>query len=197
MSDTRDRLREAALRLFCERGYAKTTIGEIEAHAGLAPRAGGFYRHFASKAQLAAEIGETSIIETRQDLGFDGVLPLGDTRAELILIARGYLRAAKRQAPIAALIAEVRNLDTIRELEGRVDQDLMAAFCEWLSAKPHAKGMDAAGLAALTLSIVGGWTLFLEKRESPARPTALTDERMLDAWAGTWAAVLDEPPPAP
>ena len=30
-----------------------------------------------------AEIGEASIIETRKDLGFAGVLPLGDTRAEL------------------------------------------------------------------------------------------------------------------
>ena len=46
--NTRDRLKEAALPLFAERGYAATSIAAIEAAAGLAPRAGAFYRHFPS-----------------------------------------------------------------------------------------------------------------------------------------------------
>jgi hypothetical protein len=53
-----------------------------------------------------ASIGESSIIETRHDLGFDGALPLGDTRAELVLIAKGYINAHERQALLAGLIAD-------------------------------------------------------------------------------------------
>ncbi len=193
MADTREKLREAALKLFVERGYARTSIADIETAAGLAPRAGGFYRHFPSKAALAAEVGEASIIETRRDLGLDGVLPLGDTRAELVLIARGYARAFERQAPLLGLIAEVRDVPEIRALQDRQDRDLTEAFVRWLADKPGARGRSRADLVALLISIVGSWTLYLQKRDSVACPPDLTDERMLEEWADLWTGILDKP----
>jgi AcrR family transcriptional regulator len=186
VADTRERLRQAGLKLFVARGYDGVSIGDIEREAGLAPRAGAFYRHFPSKAALAAEI-----IETRKDLGLDGVLPLGDTRAELVLIARGYRRAFERQAPLAGLIAEIRGLPEIRELEDRVDRDLAEAFVGWLAGKPYGRGKRRAELVGLVLSIVGSWTLYLQKRGSAACPRELTAERMLEQWADLWARVLD------
>lgn len=194
MSQTRARISREALKLFVEKGYARTSIADIERAAGLAPRAGGFYRHFAGKEELAAEIGASCIIETRRDLGFDGVLPLGDTRAELVLIAKGYRQAADRQAPLAGLIAEVRSLETIRQLEDRVDRDLAAALTGWLAEKPCARGMAPAELMALTLTIFGGWLIYLSKRDSAAAPPELTDQAMLDQWADLWSAALDGPP---
>jgi len=191
VADTRRRLLDAGLRLFAQKGFRGTSIGEIEKAAGLAPRAGAFYRHFPGKAALAAEIGRASLIETRRDLGLDGVLPLGDTRAELIVIARGYRRAFERQAPLAALIAEVRALPQIRELEDRVDLDLTEGLVKWLASKPYAARMDRAGRVGLLLSIVGSWTLYLLKRGSAACPARLTEERMLAQWAELWTRVLD------
>jgi AcrR family transcriptional regulator len=193
VGDTREKIREAGLKLFVERGYARTSIADIETAAGLAPRAGGFYRHFPSKAALAAEIGQTSIIETRKDLGLDGVLPLGDTRAELVLIARGYARAFERQAPLMGLIAEVRDVPEIQALQDRQDQDLTEAFVEWLETKPVARGRSRTDLVALLLSLVGSWILYLQKRGSAACPPELTDERMLDSWADLWSGILDAP----
>jgi AcrR family transcriptional regulator len=187
---TRDKLIEAGLTLFTQKGYGNTSIADIETAAGLAPRTGGFYRHFPSKADLAVEIGATNIIETRAELGFDGQLPLGDTRAELILIARGYLRAGERQAPLAGLIAEVRHLPKIQELENRVNEDLLEALTGWLKSKSYANDMTYAQLVALVLSVFGGWIFFLSKRGSPVVPE-LTDELMLDEWAGMWAKILD------
>lgn len=192
MADTRGRILEAALRLCVEKGYAKTSIAEIERAAGLAPRTGGFYRHFESKEDLAAEIGETSIIETRKELGFDGVLPLGDTRSELIVIAKGYLRASERQAPLAALIAEVRHLPKIQELERRVNEDLLAALTGWLREKSFAQGKSETELVALLFTIFGGWLFYLSKRGTPDPPGGLRDEVMLDEWAGFWARILDQ-----
>jgi len=191
VADTRERIREAGLKLFVERGYARTSIADIEKAAGLAPRTGGFYRHFPSKAALAAEIGQTSIIETRKDLGLDGVLPLGDTRAELVLIARGYARAFARQAPLMGLIAEVQDVPEIQALQDRTDADLAEAFVSWLAEKPYGKGRSRADLVGLTLQIVGSWTLYLQKRRSAACPPELTDEHMLDCWADLWAGILD------
>jgi AcrR family transcriptional regulator len=190
VTDTRDKIRQAALKLFIDKGYSKTSIADIERAAGLAPRTGGFYRHFSSKEDLAVEIGETSIIETRRELGFD-VLPLGDTKSELVLIAKGYLQAAERQAPLAALIAEVRHLKTIQALEERVNQDLLEALTSWLGEKPFARSKTEAELVALTLTIFGGWIFYLSKRGSAAAPTELTDAFMIDQWAGLWADILD------
>jgi AcrR family transcriptional regulator len=190
-TDTRQKIRDAALNLFIENGYGNTTIADIERAAGLAPRTGGFYRHFPGKADLAAEIGETSIIENRRELGFDGVLPLGDTRAELVLIARGDLRAAERQAPLAGLIAEIRHLDKIQALEARVNQDLLDAFTRWLAAKPFAENKSKARLAALVLTIFGGWIFYLSKRGTAPSQFELTDEVMLAEWADMWADRLD------
>jgi AcrR family transcriptional regulator len=40
--DTKDRKMQAALKLFVEVGYKKTSIARIEKEAGLVPRAGAF-----------------------------------------------------------------------------------------------------------------------------------------------------------
>jgi AcrR family transcriptional regulator len=45
-----ERLREAALDLFEERGYEQTTVAEIAARAGLTERT--FFRHFADKREV-------------------------------------------------------------------------------------------------------------------------------------------------
>jgi AcrR family transcriptional regulator len=44
------RLTEAAMALFAERGYAKTTVGDIAAHAGLTERT--FFNHFTDKREV-------------------------------------------------------------------------------------------------------------------------------------------------
>lgn len=191
MMKTRERIRAVALKLFVDKGYGKTTIADIEAAAGLVPRAGAFYRHFKSKADLAAEIGEISIIETRKELGFAGILPLGDTSAELVLIAKGYLQAAKRQAKVAALIFEVRHLKQIQDVEERVNRDLMEVLVGWLSQKHFARGKSKTELASLAFVIFGGWLFYLSKRESPGLPATMTDSFMLTEWARFWADVLD------
>lgn len=48
--DNRERLKTAALALFGERGYERTSVGDIARRARLA--VGGFYLHFRSKRQL-------------------------------------------------------------------------------------------------------------------------------------------------
>jgi AcrR family transcriptional regulator len=49
ITHTRERIVTEAMRLFAERGYRGTTVWDIEEAAGLAPRAGGLYKHFRSK----------------------------------------------------------------------------------------------------------------------------------------------------
>jgi AcrR family transcriptional regulator len=191
---TRDRLRKAATGLFLSRGYRATSIGAIEKAAGLAPRTGGFYRHYPSKQALLSDLAR-DIIENPSEMGFAELLPLGDTRAELFLIARGYRKAAARQAPLAALIAEVRELPEVLELVGRTEEELRGHFGAWIATKPAAASLGTADRLALVLMILGGWILFLGKREAPWLAAELHDEAMLERWAMYWARVLDAPSP--
>src|SRR5881409_2590492 len=48
--DARGRLEQAALELFEERGYARTTVADIAARAGLTERT--FFRYFADKREV-------------------------------------------------------------------------------------------------------------------------------------------------
>src|SRR4051812_50117723 len=48
--DSRDRLRQAALELYGERGFENTTVAEIAKRAGLTERT--FFRHFADKREV-------------------------------------------------------------------------------------------------------------------------------------------------
>jgi AcrR family transcriptional regulator len=49
---TRERLLDAAIRLFAAQGYAQTTVADIQRACGLRPGSGALYRHFSSKREL-------------------------------------------------------------------------------------------------------------------------------------------------
>src|SRR5581483_10309218 len=65
---TRERIVAEALRLFAERGYAATSVAEIEAAAGLSPGAGGLYRHFRSKEEVLAAGVREHIVRTKEQI---------------------------------------------------------------------------------------------------------------------------------
>src|ERR1700741_214998 len=48
----RDRLLAEALKLFAAKGYAATSVADIQRASGLAPGSGALYKHFASKREL-------------------------------------------------------------------------------------------------------------------------------------------------
>lgn len=54
-SDTRQRIMDAALELFGSRGFAGTSVVEVERAAGLTGGTGALYRHFRSKDELLLE----------------------------------------------------------------------------------------------------------------------------------------------
>lgn len=82
----RERLREAALVLYAERGYDATTTAQIAEHAGVTERT--YFRHFADKREVLFD-GETELCTTMADAILDappGLPPLA-------LVLRAY-RAA-------------------------------------------------------------------------------------------------------
>jgi AcrR family transcriptional regulator len=191
--NTRERIIDAALKLFVERGYQKTSIAAIETEAGLAPRAGAFYRHFDSKQALLVEIARTHVSETPEDFDLDRLSGFGDTRAELVAIALKYEEAMIRQKPFQRLIEEIRLLDFGAELQEALDADMMKGLQRWIRQKPAARSLSGERRAALVITVFGAWLFYLTLvRQDPAAEP-LRDS-VLDEWATRWAALLDQEP---
>lgn len=192
---TRERILDAALRLFAERGYAGTSVGEIEAAAGLVPRSGGLYRHFRSKhalveAAIAERIAALDSLEEQFEL-----LPLDDVRSELRLIARLTLDELEREQDLVRLVMK----------EGDRFPELVAAFhagivrrghrigAAWIRERSPALGNDLADPEATAQVIVDalvGYALqrhiFGQRLEAPPR------ERVIDAWVELASALMTE-----
>jgi AcrR family transcriptional regulator len=191
---TRERVMDAALRLFADQGYDETPVGEIERAAGLAPRAGGFYRHFASKeavleAVLTREVESLGSFQELQRL-----LPLGDRRAELALLCRWALAELDRKAFLLRVL--MREGDRLPALARRAKAEWIepsyVATAAVLARYADASGrtIDAEAAAVVALGAIAqlriGGLIF----GSPARE--LTDARFVDAWVGLVTALVGE-----
>jgi AcrR family transcriptional regulator len=189
--NTRERIKEAALPLFAEQGLAGTSIAAIETAAGLAPRAGAFYRHFPGKEALFEELARERITETPDEFDFDGLKAFGDTRAELIALARQFETAAERQKPYLRLIEESRLTESGREFEQQANESMFEALVSWVATKPAGGALDTGRLAALTMNVFGSWLFFLGKRQQGIELAAIDRDALLEDWARTWSEALD------
>lgn len=101
---TRDRLLDAALDLFASRGYGRTTVGDIEAAAGFTARGGTLYKHFASKEAVLEAAVDRQVSQVTGARAIIDLLPLGDLRAETVLVFRYLFAEIARYEAITALI---------------------------------------------------------------------------------------------
>jgi AcrR family transcriptional regulator len=101
---TPERIVEAGIRLFAERGFQGTTVGEIERAAGLTPRAGALYKHFPSKEAVLEAAFERHVAELEALHSAIELMPLGDLRAELTLVAKGGLQMLERERALRRIV---------------------------------------------------------------------------------------------
>jgi AcrR family transcriptional regulator len=180
---TKERLLDAGLRLFAERGYRGTTVGDVELAAGLAPRAGALYKHFGSKKELLAAVVERHLVELHTVERVVDLLPLGDLRSELTLLARWVLKELDRQREL--MLVFEKEGDALADLRdrfyevGEVSYGVAAEFARRLVNERSAmEGIDADALAAVCMNALVNhrrclWTF---KRN----PLDLEDERMIE-----------------
>jgi AcrR family transcriptional regulator len=191
VTTTADRIRAAARDLFAERGFAGTSIAAIEQGAGLVPRAGTFYRHFPSKEALFEDLAR-DIVETPAEFEPDPTDP--DTRGQLLAFARRFEEAGARQRPWLRLIEEMRLTEAGAAFEARANEEMLQALMGWVATRAAGRGLGRAALAALTLTVFGGWLFHLGKAAQGIDPEAVDPAVMLDTWATLGARLLDAPP---
>ncbi|MDF5757817.1 TetR/AcrR family transcriptional regulator [Spongiactinospora sp. TRM90649] len=189
---TRERIVGEALRLFSERGYAATSVAEIEAAAGLSPGAGGLYRHFKSKYEvLAAAVhqhttrtGEQITAALNGTAGPEAVGADGPLDARLGELCRAGMAKVREERELTRVF--FRDLGQFPELvlavrEG-LFQPMFDAITTWFTAQPEYSDseLDWPGVAAVLGGAVVHYQLFQETvREPPARAER---DRFVAAW---------------
>ena len=175
---TRERILEAASRLFREHGIAAVGLAKIMAEAGLT--VGTFYTHFESKEALLRAALLRSL-----DARHEEVTHLLDG-ADPELVVRAYLNPAHRDAAatgctVAALASEVaRHPRGTRQVFASHNAPTLDALAAWLSSRRNQE-VDRADAAAFFGLLVG--TLQLAR----ATPNRAESDAILEA--GVRAAI--------
>jgi AcrR family transcriptional regulator len=186
-----ERLLNAAMRLFAERGYDRTTVGEIQEAAGLTFGSGALYKHFPTKeAVLAAGVDRfVEAARTERKL----LTELGDQPLLEALHAIGALAMAAFDRESDALRIAWRDLERFPDLQEKVRSERIRAtfddFSWWLrhqAASGRAEFDDAQAVAAVALSSLAFFQLLRHLMHDT--PGGVSEERFLDAWTTMIAA---------
>lgn len=175
---TRERILDAASRLFREHGIAAVGLAKIMAEAGLT--VGTFYTHFKSKEALLREALLRSL-DARHD-----ALEQTLQATELEVVVRAYLSPEHRDSagtgcPVAALASEVaRHPRPTRQTFASHNAPTLDALAAWLSSR-QGKDVGRADAAAL-LGLLAG-TLQIAR----ATPDRAESDAILEA--GVRAAI--------
>jgi AcrR family transcriptional regulator len=143
--DARERLQDAAMALYGERGYDKTTVAEIAERAGLTKRT--FFRYFADKREVL--FWRSELLEQRMTAAIEaapaGATPIGLIGAALDAAA---VRFEEGRAWAGARHRIIASSPELRERELIKAMSLAAAMAAALRAR--GLGDTAAALAAQT-----------------------------------------------
>ncbi|MGH9006104.1 MAG: TetR/AcrR family transcriptional regulator [Acidimicrobiales bacterium] len=158
----RDDLVDAAMQLFGDRGYAATSIADIQLACGLTAGSGALYKHFASKRDLLAE-GLRRYISGMENSATEliGVLPV-EPRAALTIIAEAVIAAMAGDR--AVIRVGLRDLEQFPDLLAGLWAGLLGALYReitgWLTAQQSLGYVEVADPAATAAVLVASLTYF-------------------------------------
>jgi len=191
---TRERILAAALELFAARGYEGTSIGDIEAAAGLSPRSGALYKHFPSKqalfeVALAERLGAIEAFNARLEL-----TSLGDSRAELTLIGRWALAELARERQLVRML--MRDGGRVPELADRFANtivrrgiEISISVLKRYAAERDAVVEDPEALGEVMCASLVGFSL--QRTLFGEEAAGVDEERFLAAWVNSCLTVID------
>jgi AcrR family transcriptional regulator len=194
---TRERIVAQALRLFADQGYAATSVAAIEEAAGLSPRSGALYTHFSSKEQVLAAAVDGAVRLAETGFAIAPMFPLGDLRAELVLVARGSL----------LLMSNWRNLIRVMMKESEQFPEVMTQARErlftpsydflagWLAERAAQEGLphrDFPAMTAIWLGALENYWVSTNIYQHP--PLDVDDTRFVNEWVDTLLSTLGAKP---
>jgi len=190
MSPTAERIVDQGLRLFADRGFRGTTMGDIEEAAGLTRRSGAVYKHFPSKEAVLEAAFDRHVQELEAMHTAIEMMPLGDLRAELTLLGRWGLHMLREERDLRRIvITEGDRFPALKERyrEGVVDRSYEEALT--FLRRKELDGVDAEAVAAVMAAALLGYQLEQDVFGRP--PLEVSEDRFLEALVDAGMRLLD------
>jgi AcrR family transcriptional regulator len=189
----RDRLLAAALKLFAAKGYAATSVADIQRASGLAPGSGALYKHFGSKRQLleaavAHRIDTIVAAREQYDAGEPGSVEQAVRTAGQLI----WDNLRQSEDVLKVMLREPDELGDLDEMTWRVISDnAYQRFADELSALnrfgrtriPDPEAAAAVAIASLSYAA----TLHALTGRSPGN---VGHDRYFEAWVNQTLSVI-------
>ncbi|MGK8521412.1 TetR/AcrR family transcriptional regulator [Nocardia asteroides] len=181
--ETRDRILDAAVQLFAERGVDNTSTNRIAAHAGMS--IGSLYRYFADKEEILAELRTRLLAELEEQFTAAVLTGLSlDPGESFALSLRGIVHALIERRPLVRALAARASLDGLGfgELERRLLVLTRAYLLHLLGPLPDDE-LDVKAYVMVSVGLASSLRIGLDP------PPNLDRERLVDetaAMVGSW-----------
>ncbi len=151
-ADTRQRIIDAAGRLFREQGIDGTGVDAVMRAAGLTH--GGFYAHFASKEALVTEVAHALLEKAASR--WDGLSRLPDRGEALRRIVQPYLSMAHARSPtvcpLTTLGTDAARRSAVRQALDEPLREMLDALARCLPDQAQATATLATMVGAVVLA---------------------------------------------
>jgi AcrR family transcriptional regulator len=190
---TRDRVLSESLPLFAARGFAGTSVTDIEAAAGLSPGSGSFYRHFRSKEDVlfAAVDRELDRVRARKAAAPPappGELPPSELRERVAAQLREGQHFLMELDPLITIL--VRDGNAFPALSAKIREvmadDRIVGGLEDVTAAAAAGGRDPVATSVVAMLASVGYHLAIAYSGGP--PGGVSPDRFSEALADMIAA---------
>ena len=78
-----------------------------------------------------------------------------------------------------------------RAFEAEANETMLRALMSWVATKPAGRRLGEPALAALAMTVFGGWLFYLTKRAQGVHLDVIERDMMLSGWAARNARMLD------
>ncbi|MFC4014497.1 TetR/AcrR family transcriptional regulator [Nonomuraea purpurea] len=189
---TRQRLLDEAIRLFSTKGYAATSVADIQAACGLTTGSGALYKHFPSKRALLEEAVRRNL-ETIAGRAAAETSPGESGRQALEGMARVVWEVIETDRDLIRIM--LREFDGFPDLFERMWQGVLASVyaqgAVWIRAQRELGRVRADDPEATAAVLLASLTYYpLLRIMIGHTPGDLDPERFLAAWLDNAATAL-------
>lgn len=180
---TPERIKQAALELFRERGFHRTPVADIEEAAGLSGGSGAFYRHFETKKEVLEAVIDDVVAGRERLESLLEMLALGDLEAEArLLLKRGLKLMEPGQKLYLTLLPLAQEYpDLYEQLRERIIRPSYDTAEAWIRQKQADGELDVDDPEALAGVIVNALAHYRQEIELFGEgPTEVSREAYLD-----------------
>jgi AcrR family transcriptional regulator len=191
---TRAAIEQAARKLFAERGFHGTTLGDITSAAGKS--AAVFYRYFADKEDLLAALAESFLHNIVTPSGLSVDLPDSpDDDAFFISVVTGYWNMFKQNIGIMIAVAQLaatqRRFAAVQNEFRRFGIEIVAASVLRAQEHGYASELNPEHIAAaIALLFENFTTVFVAPSGAGSLSVEISDEDAIATLSTVWKKTL-------